>query len=115
MPDTSDQPAKERRDRWLPKIRASRPELDAIESRRAASGLPLSEYIRKLALTGHVLQRKPLQDKALVRELSAIGNNLNQLSRRANVRGEVDADIEQRLNGLLVPLEDLIERLLVDC
>ena len=53
------------------------------------SGLSTSAVIRKL-ITGIQLQpRPPDQYAALLRELSAIGNNINQIAHWANARKSV--------------------------
>jgi hypothetical protein len=61
-----------------------------LESRAAAAGASLSQYVRELCLrrasdpaTVGGVRRNP-QAKRLMFELSAIGNNLNQLARVAN-------------------------------
>ena len=69
MSEQIDPSPKERRDRWLPKIRATRAELNIIEARRAASGLPLSEYVRRQAKEGHLIIRDPLADQQLLLSL----------------------------------------------
>ena len=51
----------------------------------AATGLNANAYLRKLIAPR---PRPPDAYAALLRELSAIGNNVNQLAHRANARGE---------------------------
>ncbi|MEI3305908.1 MAG: plasmid mobilization relaxosome protein MobC [Dysosmobacter sp.] len=52
----------------------------------AATGLNANAHIRKL-IAGEPAPRPPDAYAALLRELSAIGNNINQLAHRANARG----------------------------
>jgi hypothetical protein len=59
----------------------------------AAAGARLSEYVRELCLRRSAapvivagVRRNP-EAKALINELIAIGNNLNQLARHANING----------------------------
>ena len=64
-----------------------------LESAAAAQGAPVSAYVRELCLRRSPVvvaatKRNP-DAKALLYELSAIGNNLNQIARRANIHGEV--------------------------
>lgn len=100
----------DKRSVWI-KYRASPKEAAAIHSRCKATGLSLSAYNRTLALEGLIVQREPLADHALIRALAAIGNNLNQLARQANIHGEIDSDLEERLEAPLVRLEEVIEEL----
>jgi len=56
-------------------------------------GVPLSAYVRELAIkrspqVAGMVRRNP-QAKALLREISAIGNNINQLARHANAQNEL--------------------------
>lgn len=77
-----------------------------LEAAAAAQGAPLSAYIRALCLkrsTSIVAAagRNP-EAKALLYELSAIGNNLNQLARRSHISGEPPApdELEPALRAL---------------
>jgi uncharacterized protein (DUF1778 family) len=81
----------ERRTRSLG-IKLTPNERAEFEAAAEATGVPLSTYVRDLALkraaTVGAPRRNP-QAKALLRELSAIGNNINQLARHANTRNEL--------------------------
>lgn len=52
------------------------------------SGLKTDPFIRQLIMGVNPRPRPPDQYAALLRELSAIGNNVNQLAHQANARGE---------------------------
>ena len=54
----------------------------------AATGLNANAHIRKLIMGENLRPRPPDTYAALLRELSAIGNNVNQLAHQANARGE---------------------------
>ena len=70
-----------------------------LDERAEAAGVPMSDYARA-ALFGYRVQIKdPVKDRALF-ELSAIGNNLNQLAHRANATGEIDTEELTRALGL---------------
>ena len=56
----------------------------ALEKGLQASGLPLSAYLRKLIL-GESIQAAPSEELRRLRtEIHQIGNNINQLARKAN-------------------------------
>ena len=66
-----------------------------LASAAAGAGASLSQYVRELCLRRTAeaaieggARRNP-EARALVRELTAIGNNLNQLARVANQTGEL--------------------------
>ncbi len=71
-------------------------------------GISLAELIR-ISLNGQKPKRTkpvPKADPELIRQISAIGNNLNQVSRRVNERERFDVishllSIEQQLQELL--------------
>lgn len=54
----------------------------------AVTGLNANAYLRKLIMGESLRPRPPDAYTALLRELSALGNNVNQLARQANARGK---------------------------
>ena len=52
------------------------------------TGLKMEPVLRKLVMGVQLRPRPPDTYAALLRELSAIGNNVNQLAHQANARGE---------------------------
>lgn len=66
-------------------IRVSERERRQIEERAAATGMAPSAYIRTMALGGGNVDTTSHEDRQkLMHELSAIGNNINQIARMAN-------------------------------
>lgn len=89
------------------------PESKLVKYKRfaAAHDLPLSQVIQRL-LDGQELPKRvrprkvPSADPELVRQIAAIGNNLNQIARRLNQGEKFDllphlAHIEHELSELL--------------
>lgn len=72
---------------WL-----SNRELAHLKRQCELSGLTANAYLRKLLLGEDVRPRPPDEYAALLRELSALGNNLNQLARKANGLGTVSQE-----------------------
>ena len=101
-----------RRDCVIPPIRCTDDELATIRARSVQAGMSLSAYIRRVAIEGVTIERTPMADKALVAQLSALGNNINQLARSANIAGRLDRRTKPRLHDALDTLEHLIERLI---
>ena len=56
-------------------------------------------------------QRAPTTSHAAITALNRVGNNLNQLARHANTKGDL-APIARQLDHLLARLEQAIEELL---
>ncbi len=59
-----------------------------LKGQAEATGLKMEPLIRQLITGVNLRPRPPDTYAALLRELSAIGNNINQLAHQANARGE---------------------------
>lgn len=67
-------------------------EHDHLKRQAEISGLKIDPFIRQLIMGVALRPRPPDTYAALLRELSAIGNNINQLAHQANARGEATQD-----------------------
>lgn len=87
-----------------------RAHLDA-EARRL--GIPVSRYVRRLINRRRPIERRNIAacSPATVSALNRIGNNLNQLTRQANTKGDL-APVSHHLGNLLAKLETAINVLL---
>ena len=98
----------DKRTSHLPRTRCTLEERAAIQAKAAQAGLTLSEYQRQACLETAVLAKEPLADVRLIRELNAIGVNLNQLTRKTHIHEDYDAvhlrALLSRLDGLLTAL-----------
>lgn len=63
-------------------------EYQHLKQQVAITGLKVDPFIRQLIMGVKLRPRPPDTYAALLRELSAIGNNINQLAHQANARGE---------------------------
>lgn len=86
-------------------VRFSEAQFAALRERAEDAGLPLATYARA-ALTGETPRRRPTRiAQDAIRQLAKIGNNLNQLTRKANSGNfPVEADLRSSLEELLVVL-----------
>lgn len=69
-------------------LRLSTNEYAHLKQQAEATGLKMEPLLRHLILGVQLRPRPPDTYAALLRELSAIGNNVNQLAHQANARGE---------------------------
>lgn len=95
-------------------VRLSPDERDLVAKNAAAAGASRSEYCRQRALNYEVVARKPALDDAAMRELAAIGNNLNQLAHAANVAlksGAIDAALYAKIDNDLAAIWPQFDRL----
>ncbi len=68
-----------------------------------------SQYIRKMAIEGYIIKRDFSQVEQLVYEVNKIGNNINQVARRANELEHVTLDdmkyLKKQLDGIYSQIE----------
>lgn len=85
--------------------------LDEWKSKADAAGISVAELIRQ-SVAGQKIRRteKPAikkADPALLRQIAAIGNNLNQIARRCNAGDRFDVLLE--LRSIEERLQELVE------
>ncbi len=93
----------------LPRTRCTPYERGVIEERAAQAGLSLSDYMRQMALSGHVIVREPMADNRLIYALLGIGRNLNQLTKKVHIFGEYDMAL---MRSVLRKIDGLLDKLL---
>ncbi len=97
------------------KIRVSENELVRIKERAAASGMNISEYMRKCAIDGKIILYETKNVFGLKTALKAIGKNVNQIAAVVNSTGSVykkDIEdlqyrfryLEDKINNYFTPL-----------
>lgn len=94
-------------------FRATPEEYEIIKGRMADVGSKnLSAYVRKLVLSGYVIEMDMTDFKEILRLVSISSNNLNQYARRANETGSIYlADIKE-LQKSYVQVIELLGKLL---
>lgn len=96
--------AKRKRDIQL-KFRVTPQEREMIETKMAQFGTTnMAAYLRKMAIDGYIIYTDTADIKAFTKELSAIGRNINQITKRINAGGsayQADMDeIRERLDQI---------------
>ena len=77
-------------------VRLNEQEHEHLKKQARLSGYPMEPFIRALIMGITLKPRPPDEYRELLRELSAIGNNANQLAHQANARGEAtQGEIEE--------------------
>lgn len=116
MPRRSNTTAKEYRTQVLTPVRVTKAERDIIKRKARDAGLSQSEFQRRALLDGAVIVRGNAIDAKAVRQLGAIGNNVNQIARKLNRLNEGSAFVPEleldRLRGISATLEKLIDELI---
>lgn len=84
-------------------------EMETIDQKAAVAELDRSKYLRRMALDGYIIKRDYTQVEQLVYEVNKIGNNINQVARRANEMEYVSLDdikyLKKQLDGIYNQIE----------
>lgn len=90
-------------------IRVSERERRQIEEKAVATGMTLSAYIRTMLLEGGNVDTTIHDDRQkLLHELSAIGNNINQIARMANTNIFIAKSDVHEVKELLQQIQRLL-------
>ena len=85
-------------------VRMNEEEYAHLKKLTEASGLKMEPLIRKLIMGQEIHQRPPAEMPELLRQMSAIGNNINQIAKVANsskfVRQEDIKEIQKMQSDL---------------
>ena len=105
---------KEKRDRWIPKVRVNATEETAIRENVRKACIPFSEYQRRaLQNSIIVIQENPANtndNRELIYQLTSIGNNLNQIAKVLNTLADYNEEkLHDSLNLLNRVLAGMLE------
>lgn len=68
-------------------LKLTEADFNSIKDKAEKIGMKATRYAREMVLKGRVKSRFTLEELDLMRKLSGIANNLNQLAKRANQAG----------------------------
>ena len=107
--------AKRKRDIQL-KVRVTPEERAMIEAKMAQLGTTnMGAYLRKMALDGYILRLDLPELKEMLSQLRYMGNNVNQIAKRANEVGVIDEmdtrGVSKRQERMLEQMARLLEKL----
>ena len=90
-------------------VRLNDEEQTRLRANAQKAGLRVSEYVRRMAVEGHVVVRQQSgYGMALASQLRRVGVNLNQLTRLANFNGEVPSELAQ----VCIQLQTILDRVI---
>ena len=90
-------------------VRFATKEYFSLKDKACRAGVTLSEYLRRVSASSVVRERLRPQHLQHILKLTGMANNLNQISRKANVVGYVGIRTEYR--NLASDIDDLISRI----
>lgn len=74
-------------------VRLSEKERKFLGEQADAGGMKIEPYIRELIMGNEVKSRPKEEWAEVVRQIAAVGNNINQIARNTNIGMEVTVDI----------------------
>lgn len=74
-------------------VRLSEKERKFLGEQADAGGMKIEPYVRELIMGNEVKSRPKEEWAEVVRQVAAVGNNINQIARNTNMGMEVTADI----------------------
>ncbi|MBO4939176.1 MAG: plasmid mobilization relaxosome protein MobC [Oscillospiraceae bacterium] len=93
-------------------FRLNEQENQIFRTQVALSGYSAQEYMRRRLIEDQVIKPRPAGEMAEIRrELSAIGNNVNQVARKVNSTGQVSVEDFQKVAQCLDNVWHLVKRL----
>ena len=93
-------------------FRVDAEEQELIKTKAKRCGLSIAKYLRFLIHDCIPKEQPPADYKVLIRELHAIGNNMNQIAARANTTGyiaqEAYAENVKKLNAAVLEIQKAV-------
>lgn len=99
---------KEPLDYWMPRTRCTKKEREAVNQKAASAGLTVSEYVRRSCIDGYIVQRQPIADIELIKELKRQGTNFNQYQHKLNALAK---DSPAEVKRVSLRIETLLDTL----
>lgn len=93
----------------LIKVRVTQDELEIIDKKAQVAGLKRSQYVRKMCMQGYIVIRNFDEVEKLVYEINKIGNNINQIARKANEFDYLSKDDLKSVRSRIDEVYKLIE------
>ena len=86
-------------------VRLTKKEKQALQKKAKLSSMKMEPFIRKLIMGVEIKARPPNEYVQLIREVNAIGNNINQIAHLANAEGRIN---QEKIQEVLKCQSDLI-------
>ena len=92
-------------------VKFSKPDYEKLRHRSKNANRTLAEYIRYAAFDARIVAKHSTEDAAIIRNLTGMANNLNQLAHRANADGfHVVAPFHKIIIGKIDEILNLIRK-----
>ena len=78
-----------------------------VKEKAEKLGLKATQYAREMTLKGGIKSRFTIEELDLIRKLSGMANNLNQIAKKANQAGFSNVGIE--VIGIMAKIKQLLD------
>jgi len=88
-------------------LKLTEKDFTSIQEKAAKLGMKATIYAREMLLKGRVKSRFSLEELDLMRKLSGMANNLNQLAKKANQAGFEKVGVE--IIGIMTQIKNILD------
>lgn len=88
-------------------LKLTEKDFTSIKEKAAKLGMKATRYAREMVLKGGVKSRFTLEELDLMRKLSGIANNLNQIAKKANQAGYIAESIN--IMGMMIRIKRMLD------
>lgn len=88
-------------------LKLTEKDFDLIKEKAEKIGMKATQYAREMVLKGRVKSRFTLEELDLMRKLSGIANNLNQIAKKANQVGYIAESIN--IMGMMIRVKRILD------
>ena len=92
-------------------VRLTEKEHNFLKRQAEICGLKMEPYIRKLIMGKEILPRPPDEYYKILREINAIGNNINQIAYIANSQKQISAENINRAVKMVGDIMNIVTKL----
>ena len=82
-------------------------DFNSVKDKAEKLGMKATRYAREMVLKGRVKSRFTLEELDLMRKLSGIANNLNQIAKKANQAGYIAESIN--IMGMMIRIKRILD------
>lgn len=101
----------DKRDRTL-LIRLNSDEYEVIQKKAEKMNIRVAVYVRQMAVQGQLVTYNLADFRETTRPFRSIGNELNQIAKKANETGQVTAEMVEEIREQYAKLERIFEKYL---
>ena len=88
-------------------LKLTEKDFTSIKEKAAKLGMKATRYAREIALKGKVKSRFTIEELDLMRKLSGMANNLNQIAKKANQAGYISESIN--MTGMMIRIKRMLD------